>query len=462
MPTIFRYRNGWRAQANIPGRPHKDFRYQDEARKWSATLEAAHEAGKAPRLGGPTQVSLAQMLDEYARCYTVAREGRQSELNRINHYLRGAGLPLLAVRACGEGQWQIVETDALSVDAAVADGWQDYLAARRAKRARTYAAIAALARRRVSTLLPGDMHDLMATMKSDGLSDSTIQKEIALLRAMFNVALHAWHWVAFSNPCAGLKLGKSAPRFVHVTREQLLRLYEAAAQCDNPYLLPLIDCAMFLTARSGSLLALRWQHIDFEQRKIFLRKTKTGPVLLDLPLRVKRVLEALARDPSGRVFPMSANAVAMAWRGVREKAGLPSLQFRDLRHLGGTHYAKYVPAHVLRDLMGHRTLYMAQVYVNLASNDRQRILDEVERQATDVPPVPQVTAATMAERKARRLNRKNADAAGANDATDFAGTATLPLPAAGGRRAVIAFPTRKKASPDRDAPTPPQRQRDAL
>src|SRR5487761_2419537 len=245
MPTIFRYRNRWRAQANLPGRPHQDFKYEQEAKRWAATLEAAHEAGKAPRLGGPTRVSLAQMLDEYARHYTVARDGRASELNRINHYLRGAGLRLLTVQACGEGQWHIVETDAAAVDAAVADGWQDYLAERRQKRARTYAAIAALARRRVS----------------------------ALLRAMFNVAINEWHWLGFANPCAGMKLGKATPRFVHVSPEQLLRVYEAAAQCDNPFVLPLIDCAIFLTARSGSLLQLRWQDIDLEQRKLFLRKT---------------------------------------------------------------------------------------------------------------------------------------------------------------------------------------------
>ena len=108
MRSIFRYRDGWRAQANIPGRPHQDFRYQDEARKWAGTLEATHEAGKAPRLGGPTRVTPAQMLDEYARHYTVARDGRASELSRINHYLRGVGLPLLALRACGEGQREIV------------------------------------------------------------------------------------------------------------------------------------------------------------------------------------------------------------------------------------------------------------------------------------------------------------------------------------------------------------------
>ena len=455
MPTIFRYRNRWRAQANLPGRPHQDFKYEQEAKRWAATLEAAHEAGKAPRLGGPTRVSLAQMLDEYARHYTVARDGRASELNRINHYLRGAGLRLLTVQACGEGQWHIVETDAAAVDAAVADGWQDYLAERRQKRARTYAAIAALARRRVSTLLPGDVHDLMSTMKSDGLSDSTIQKEVALLRAMFNVAITEWHWLGFANPCAGMKLGKATPRFVHVSPEQLLRVYEAAAQCDNPFVLPLIDCAIFLTARSGSLLQLRWQDIDLEQRKLFLRKTKSGPVLLDLPLRVKAVLEALPRDPPGRVFPLTANALAMAWRGVRDKAGLPSLQFRDLRHLGGTHYARYVPAHVLRDLMGHRTLHMAQVYVNLASNDRQRILDDVERQATDLPPVIQVASQTMAERKALRLNRKNGDGDAGVDAKD-AGT---PAPVAGSN--VIPFPSGVKTPRDRDEPTPPPGRRDA-
>ena len=245
----------------------------------------------------------------------------------------------------------------------------------------------------------------MSTMTQDGLSDSTIQKEIALLRAMFNSAISDWHWLGFVNPCAGIKLGKSTPRFVNVSREELERVYRACAECDNPYVLPLVDCAIFLTARQGSLLTLRWEEIGFDERHIWLRKTKSGPALIPLPLRCKLVLEQLPRHPSGFVFPMTDNAVTMAWRGVREKAGLPKLQFRDLRHLGGTHYAKLAPnAHVLREILGHKTLYMAQTYVNLTNKDAVDFLDATPVEPPEMPPMPGASNDDQSQRKAKRLN----------------------------------------------------------
>lgn len=40
----------------------------------------------------------------------------------------------------------------------------------------------------------------MTTMKTDGLSGSTIQKEVALLKHMFNMARIEWAWRGFENP----------------------------------------------------------------------------------------------------------------------------------------------------------------------------------------------------------------------------------------------------------------------
>jgi integrase len=385
MASTFSYRGGWPSQVVLPGgrTRTKDFQYNRDAKQWGAEMEASIKADHVARLGGPTCVTLAELLVQYAHKVTLAKGGRESELNRINHYLRSADLPLLRGQEFEAGKWQLVESTPQAVDLAVATGRQAHLSKRREARARTYALIGRLAVRKVSTLQRGDIHDLMTTMKADGLSDSTIQKEIALLRHAFNIAINEWGWVGFANPCANTKLGKSVPRSVHVSPEELNRLYQACAECDNPYFLPLVDCAFFLTARAGSLRQLRWQDVNFVDRKIFLRKTKTGPVHLDLPLRVKAVLEAmqatLPMHPSGRVFPMSANAVNMAWEGVRAKAGLKGLQFRDLRHLGGTHYAKRVPnAHVLREILGHKTLHQAMAYVNLASEELKAILDAPE------------------------------------------------------------------------------------
>lgn len=54
------------------------------------------------------------------------------------------------------------------------------------------------------------------------------------------------------------------------------------------------------------------------------------------------VLGALPRHPSGRVFPITDNAVQCAWEKVRAEAGLPAMHFCDLRHFGGTYWCQAV------------------------------------------------------------------------------------------------------------------------
>jgi hypothetical protein len=99
----------------------------------------------------------------------------------------------------------------------------------------------------------------------------------------------------------------------------------------------------------------------------------------------------------------------MAWDGVRIKAGVPTLQFRDLRHLGATEYARRgLNAHQLKAVLGHKTLYMAEVYVNLVHQD---VLDAVDA-ATAGSPIVEVPPPTngsggevMSGKRSERLAR---------------------------------------------------------
>jgi integrase len=385
MPRPFKYRGGWRAQVTLSNgkRPHADFDTMEEAKQWIAE-SLAEDTPHSPELEGPTQATLAAALNFYASQHTIAKDGYESELTRINHYLEGAQMPLLRCEESAEGQRKLVNYEPSKLPS----GWRAHLERRRALRAKTYDAIHTLARKTCSQVKPADIRSLMTVMKSDGLSASTIQKEIALLRHMFNVAASEWSWEGFKNPTDGFKLGKSNARFVFLTPEQTQALWLALAECDNPYFWPLVGCSIASTMRKKSLLEMTWDKTDLDGR-VAQVPTKTGTRVLPLPQPVVAILRGLERDASGRVFPMSKNAVDMAWDGVRIKAGVPNLQFRDLRHLGATEYARRgLSAHQLKAVLGHQTLYMAEVYVNLVQQDVLKALDAATADSPiiEVPP----------------------------------------------------------------------------
>jgi integrase len=390
LPTPFKFRNGWRAQVTLKNgrRPHADFAAGEHhlALAWIADTLANANTPHQAVLGGPTQATLAQALRYYADHHTLAKDGREQECNRISHYLQGAGMPCVRVAQDESGRLSIEDYSPSQQPIA----WQQFNDKRRAKRAKTYQAIHALAKKRCNTITKGCIQSLMTTMTSEGLSDSSIQKEVSLLKVVFNTAATSWSWKGFENPCDGIKLGKSANRFVHLTQAQHDALLQAISECDNPYVWPLIVTAIESTLRLGSLLELEWDQLDLDNR-IGMVGSKTDPVRVLISKPLQQMLRYLPRDPSGRVFPMTANAVDMAWDGIREKAGLKKLQFRDLRHLGATMYARRGhSAAELKEILGHKSTRMAEVYVNIVGTHLLERMDELHDRSptlTVTPPV---------------------------------------------------------------------------
>jgi len=387
-PSPFQYRGRWRAQVTLKNgsRPFKDFDKCADARQWIVDQLALANTPHEARLGGPTQATLADAMTYYAGVYTVTKGGAKAELDRINHYLEGAGKAQLKLKRNEDG---VLSVEAVKRRKKAPKAFQAHSDARRAVRQATYERIARLANKRCSTISTADIRELMADMAREGLSASTIQKEVALLRHLFNVAAIEWDWAGFKNPCQGIKLGKSNQRFVFLTKPQTSTLWQALGECDNPLFQPLTGFALETLLRLNSLLSLEWEKVDLDGRVLHVR-SKTGPVDIALTQRAVSILQALPRHPSGRVFPLSANAVDMAWDGVRTKAGLPKLQFRDLRHLGATEFARRgLTAPQLARMLGHKSLAMAQVYINLVQQDMLETLDRVE------PATPVLTLAPL-------------------------------------------------------------------
>lgn len=407
-PSPFVYRGKWRAQVTLCNgmRPCLDFPKGEHhlAVQWIADQIANANSEHLPELGGPKAATLAGALRHYAGLYSITKRGFANELNRINHYLVDAGFNAVKAARIETGGWALEEYTAK----ALPEGFRKQVQARRTARTETYALIAELGTRRCSAISGVDMRRLVTTMTTEGLSPSTIQKELALLKHMFNMAAKEWNWRGFDNPCQGIKLGKSASRFVFLTAEQREALTSALERCDNPYFWPLVEFARESTLRLASLLSLQWKKVDLDGR-VAQVPSKTGDVVIPLTLPAVAVLKGLVRDPGGQVFPMSSNAVKMAWNGVRENAGLTELQFRDIRHLGATDFARRgFTAHQLQRVLGHKSTRMAEIYVNLVQQDVLDAMDRTQSMSPVVkvpPPAAETTAQTLRLKRSERAKQ---------------------------------------------------------
>lgn len=432
MPQPFRFRNGWRAQVTLRNgsRPAKTFATHEEAKAWIAEVLANNNGENLPLLGGPTQARLADMLDYYVRHVTVVKGGAVQEINRANHYLLAAGLPALALWQDEEGKREIVtlaEKQRRKRKAQQNPGaTRNRIGSRNAAgttpesfarhneersclaHPRTYEVYEELATKRASQISGVDIRNLHSTMTAEGYSLSTIQKEIALLKALFNEARNNWNWPQMRNPCDHIKLKKAGNRFIEFTDEKYCRLIQALAECDNPEMWPLVELAIETALRQSSLLRLEWGHINFVDRKLWTIG-KGHESIIPLSQRAVQILKSLPKPHKGRVFSMSENAVQKAWARIREKAQLSDMKFRDLRHVAPTEYARGgMNAFQIRDVLGHKTTVQAATYVNLVNRDVLDAMDRINATITvprSLPPVANDWSSQRTQNKTRRLKK---------------------------------------------------------
>jgi len=139
----------------------------------------------------------------------------------------------------------------------------------------------------------------------------------------------------------------------------------------NPWMRPLVQLAIETAMRQGELLALRWENVDLTAQTAHLEDTKNGESrTVPLSSRAVAVLEALPRTDDPRVFPITSQAVKLAWKRACKRAGIEGLHFHDLRHEAASRLAERLPNLIeLAAVTGHKDLRMLKRYYHPRATD---------------------------------------------------------------------------------------------
>ena len=236
-----------------------------------------------------------------------------------------------------------------------------------------------LGKRRVADVTRGDIEHLVAP-----LPGVTRNRVLALTSRLFTLA-ERWEWRAQrDNPARGIERAREEPRDRVLAPPELAALSAALGdlEVESPAAVAAIRVAAVTGLRIGEVVAIRWEHVDFETGRLILPETKTGRRVHDLPTPALEILAALPRI-NKCCFTTGRSAITYKTaRGVFAKAcvraGLDDARLHDLRRTVMTAAAAAgVGAHVLRDLLGHRTAAMADRYVRAVGNPVREAREQV-------------------------------------------------------------------------------------
>ncbi len=209
--------------------------------------------------------------------------------------------------------------------------------------------------------------------REDGVAPATINKELGLVKAAFNVAIKEWEWCR-DNPVRRVAMEK-----VNNARVRWLNDEEFASVLERcpDWLKPLVQVARYTGMRRENIVALQWDQVDLFRKVIMLDQTKNGD-RLGIPLceRVTEVFKVLARvrhirskhvftGPEGKAY--DGAAVSMAFVRACRAAGIENFRFHDLRHtFASLLVQRGVDLYRVQRLLGHRDGRMTQRYSHLS------------------------------------------------------------------------------------------------
>jgi excisionase family DNA binding protein len=221
-----------------------------------------------------------------------------------------------------------------------------------------------------------------------GVRKSTTNRELALLKKMFNLAID-WGFAA-TNPVLKVKLFSEKDNVKEriLSEEEEVRLL---AQC-AAYLRPIVLAALNTGMRKNEILTLKWGDIDLKQRAILLTKTKSGK-RRTIPINgtLLEILEELkAESESEYVFPGPGGrclaTVQRAFESACQRAGVKGLRFHDLRHTFGTRLIRRgVDIVTVQNLLGHYSVTVTQRYTHTGGEQKEEAVELLTAQAAKIP-----------------------------------------------------------------------------
>jgi integrase len=212
---------------------------------------------------------------------------------------------------------------------------------------------------------------------------ATVNRELACLRSMFNVArkglVRLPGGLPSENPVSSVKFLEE-----HNIRDRVLTAEEFQRMLDSSpgYLKPILYCAYHTGMRRGEILELTWDRVDLKAGFIRLKNTDTKTDtarIIPIGRELREVFRHLpvALDSQGTRVPyvftrngQRVKSIKRVFMRVRQETGITNTVFHDYRHTATTNLRRAgVDALTAMKITGHKTMAVFKRYNTIDEQD---------------------------------------------------------------------------------------------
>lgn len=230
----------------------------------------------------------------------------------------------------------------------------------------------------LSSITTGTISEYIAKRRGAGVANATVNRELAVLRAVLRRAERRWEVAVGMVDWQTLRLREPPPPERYLTPEEAGQLIDAAAE----HLKQIIKFALLTGARRENILSLDWSQVDLPSRQIAFQvksaTTGTKPHVIPVSTPLLALLASLGPQDAGAVFtyspirkggwlmpPRPVADIKTAFKAAVRRAGIPVLRFHDLRHTAASWMVQEgVPLDTVRDVLGHSSIAVTVRYAH--------------------------------------------------------------------------------------------------
>ncbi len=224
-------------------------------------------------------------------------------------------------------------------------------------------------------------------MSKKPIAKSTIDRELATLKAMFNMAIRDGK--ADNNPVKEVKFFREDNKKERIlTPEEIQRLL---AECKG-HLKPIVQIALNTAMRLREILYLKWGNVDFNRNIIVVPKTNTknkkvkkvpmNGLVIETLQGVGRKSEYVFCDPkTGEPY----HSIKTTFSKALKRAGLEGVRFHDLRHTAASMMVESgVDLRTVQEILGVSSIAMVMRYTHPTAEGKMNAVKALEKQMEDL------------------------------------------------------------------------------
>jgi integrase len=224
-----------------------------------------------------------------------------------------------------------------------------------------------------------------------GAKQATVNRELSTLSHMMH-RLVDWKWIKDEDRPQINKGEEPRKKIVILTDETAAALYNGAVADQDALTWLFVIIGLNSAMRHSEILRIKWDDIDFEQRRIHLEEAKAGQRTQPISVSLTKMLLLEHRqreDKKGWIFPTQSAGAKFPYRRTMHRqferavirAGLEPTKVTPhvMRHTGITRLVKAgVDLPTIQKISGHKTLAMVLRYVHLSDEHIDRAMAAID------------------------------------------------------------------------------------